>query len=325
MEKTKLVQEYKGSNPSLAIQSLCSAFGLARSSFYFGVKSIRLNNKSDKIVWDQIVKIWEIFPGFGYRKLSKKLGYSGNKILRILRKYRNPSPPRLQIKPVSPRRIPNVIKMITQELKNHQGKLWRGNWILREGKNKYRHIIDPTRPYQLWAADWKELNIPLLGVTLYIFAIIDCYTRQLMGWELSIIKDSQSAIKAAEAALSQARKDLVFNPRKLIMHTDQGGAYISDQYMSYCRHYGIILSTADKGKPTQNPYAEAFFSILSRFCLKYKEIIPVTDAKDSIIEFFKLYNEQWPHGAIENMTPNEKLLQYHHSLKLEKLCPIIGA
>ena len=71
-----IVQEYKSSNPSLAIQSLCRAFGLARSSFYSGVKSIRRNDKLDKIVWDSIVDIWEIFPGFGYRKLAKKLGYT---------------------------------------------------------------------------------------------------------------------------------------------------------------------------------------------------------------------------------------------------------
>ena len=109
------------------------------------------------------------------------------------------------------------------------------------------------------------------------------------------------------------------------MHTDQGGAYISDEYMFYWRNLGVILSTADKGKPTQNPYAEAFFSILSRFCLKYKEIITVTDAKQSITEFFNLYNEKWPHGAIGNMTPDEKLLQFHHSLKSENYCPIIGS
>ena len=325
MEKTLLVTEYKQSNPSLSIHCLCRSFNLARSSFYAGVKSIRRNNKLDRIVWDQILKIWERFPGIGYRKLVVKLNCNGKKALRILRKYRTGKSHLILPKAACSRRIPNVIKLITEDLKSHSTKLGRNNWVLREGKNKYRHIIKPTRPYQLWAGDWKELKIPLLGVTLYIFTIIDCYTRQLMGSELSIVKDSSSAIKAAKSALLMAQNDRLFNPRKLIMHTDQGGAYVSDQYSQYWRSLGVILSTADKGKPTQNPYAEAFFSILSRFWLNYKEILTVTDAKEVISEFFSIYNCEWPHGAINNMTPDQKLQHFHLSLKSTNFCPTLGS
>ena len=88
MEKTLLVTEYKQGNPSLSIHSLCHSFGLARSSFYAGVKSIKRNNKLDKIVWNQILKLWEKLPGIGYRKLATKLNCNGKKVLRILRKYR---------------------------------------------------------------------------------------------------------------------------------------------------------------------------------------------------------------------------------------------
>ena len=318
MEKTLLVTEYKQCNPSLSIRGLCQTFGLVRSSFYAGIKSMKRNNKLDK-------KIWEKFPGIGYRKLAPRLNCSGKKILRIIRKYRQGSARIILPKETPKRRILNVIKLITNDLKKYTGKCQRGNWILREGKNKYRHVIDPTRPYQLWAGDWKELKIPLLGVTLYIFTIIDCYTRQLMGWELSIIKEPSSAIKAAKLAISKAIKDPLFNPRKLIMHTDQGGAYISDQYINYWRTLGVILSTSDRGKPTQNPYAESFFSILSRFCLRYKEILTVTDAKEVVSDFFSIYNSEWSHGSINNMTPNQKLAEYHCSLILGNYCPALGS
>ncbi len=306
--------EYKQCNPSLSIRRLCKTFGHVRSSFYAGIKAKRRNDRLDKVVWDQILKIWDEFPGIGYRKLSPKLNCSGKKILRIIRKFRK-GPSRMILPKEKPkRRILNVIKLITNDLKKYGDKCKRGNWILREGKNKYRHIIDPTRPYQLWAGDWKELKIPLLGVTLYIFTIIDCYTRQLMGWELSLIKDPASAIKAADMAVSKAKKDPIYILRKLIMHTDQGGAYISDEYIEYWRSHGVILSTSDRGKPTQNPYAEAFFSILSRFWLKYKEILTVTDAKNVVSEFFSIYNSQWSHSGIDHMTPDQKLKQFHLSL-----------
>jgi transposase-like protein len=234
-------------------------FGLLKSSYYFGVKAIEKNEVSDQAMWDKIVKIWETFPGIGYRKLCPILGYGSGKVLRILRKFRQGKASVLRTKNTVTRRIPNIIKKITQDLLTHPEKQMRQNWVLREGKHPYRHIIDPTHPYQRWSGDWKALKITLLGVTLYIFVVIDCYTRQLMGWELSIIKDTQSALNVAQQAIQLAQQHPLFQPRKLIMHTDQGSAYVSDDYIDYWRQSGVILSTADRGKPTQNPYIEAFF------------------------------------------------------------------
>ena len=292
-------------NDTIPIYLLCRAFSLVRSSYYAGLKAITIQEKLDRQVWQKISVIWEIFPGLGYRKLSKKLNINGKKILRILRKYRKPQLKRFILKP--PRKIPNVIKIITKALKDNPEKLRRSNWVLRDGKNKYRKIIDPTRPYQLWAGDWKELKISLLGVTLYIFVIIDCYTRQLMGWRLSIIKDAKAAIKAGKHAIQTASKSKFFQPRKLIMHTDQGSAYLANEYILYWRTLGVILSTADKGKPTQNPYIESFFSILSRFWLKYHDLTSIIDMEKSLLYFFELYNNEWPHGSLNNLSPMQKL------------------
>ena len=301
-----MILQLQKENETIPIYWLCSALKLVKSSYYAGLKSIAIQDELDAQIWRKISKVWEKFPGIGYRKLSNILGIGSTKIRRILRKYRQScTKPRLKVVP--PRKIPNVIKLITNALKDDAAKCDRSNWVLRDGKNKYRKVIDPTRPFQLWAGDWKELKIPLLGVTLYIFVIIDCYTRQLMGWELSIIKDSNSAIKAAEQAVNTASKYPAFNPRKLIMHTDQGGAYLAHDTIRYWRHLGVILSTADKGKPTQNPYIESFFSILSRFWIKYHDLLTVTDAKQSLSSFFLLYNEEWPHGALNFRAPLQVL------------------
>lgn len=295
-------------NKTIPILWLCSAFGLVRSSYYAGLKSMAISDRLDKDVWQNIAKIWEKFPGIGYRKLSGILKINGKKILRILKRFRNPHSKTTVLKRAKPpRKIPNVIRLITESLQVHPDKLNRSNWILRDGKNKYRKVIDPTRPYQLWAGDWKELKLPFLGVTLYIFVIIDCYTKQLMGWKLSIIKDAPSAIQAAQHAIKTASASPGFSPRKLIMHTDQGSAYLADETIRYWRQLGVILSTADKGKPTQNPYIESFFSILSRFWLKYQEIITILDAEKSLNHFFNLYNEEWPHGSLNHLSPNQKL------------------
>ncbi|MBU1884972.1 hypothetical protein KKB80_12020 [bacterium] len=155
---------------------------MAKSSFYAAKKAKRINDSLDKIVWRRILKVWDKFPGWGYRKLAPKLKQSGKRIRRILKKYRELSGGKSQTvgkATEKTRKYPNLIKKITKDLITSSIKLKRKNWILRDGKNKYRKVIDPTRPYQLWAGDWKELKLPLLGATLYIFIIIDCYTRQI--------------------------------------------------------------------------------------------------------------------------------------------------
>ena len=164
------------------------------------LKAGKKNDRLDYQLWQQIEKVWKDFPGWGYRKLAVKLKVNGKKALRLLNKYRGPRKGKKKKEDQKAkdkkekRKYPNLIKRILKELLSNPGKQKRGNWIIKDGKNKYRKILKPIKPYQLWAGDWKELKIPLLEVTLYIFIIIDCYTRQVMGFSLSLIKDGKTAV-----------------------------------------------------------------------------------------------------------------------------------
>jgi len=299
-------------NGSLTIKIVCSALELARSSFYAAKQATTKNDRLDNEVWRMILKQWEQFPGIGYRKLSEYLKVNGKRILRILRKFRGP-------KAVSPKRLslcrfPNIIKLITRSLTKYPDKTKRGNWILRDGKNKYRKIIEPVRPYQLWATDWKEFYIRFLGIRIYIFVVIDCYTRQLKGYSFSLIKDGNTALKAMRMAVENSISDPLFIPEKLILHSDQGKAYFTNEYIVYLKHYKIKISMADKGKPTQNPYIEAFFSILVRFHLNQHEFLTAIEVEESLRRFFNLYNRKWKHSEIYYQTPDERLYRYKQNL-----------
>lgn len=312
-----MARSYLADNGTLTIRLVCSTLSLARSSFYAAKHAKNKNDLLDKQVWNRILKVWDKFPGWGYRKLAPKLKENGKRIRRVLKNYRRLSEAKKQTfnKAIDKtRKYPNLIKKITQDLMANPTKLKRKNWILRDGKNKYRKVIDPTRPYQLWAGDWKELKLPLLGVTFYIFIIIDCDTRQIMGYSLSLVKDGKTSLKASQMAVSKALKDPLFKPRALIMHTDQGSAYLSTIYETYWRKLGAKLSSADKGKPTQNPYAEAFISLLVRYCLNQYELLTVSDVKQAVKRFIRLYNSEWVHGEIGYISPDQKLKQYQSYL-----------
>lgn len=285
---------------------------LARSSFYAAAKSKEINDGLDHDVWKEITDIWKIFPGLGYRKLSAFLNINGKRILRVLLKYRGPK----TVKPKAKSRciFPNIIKLITRDLTKNPDKVSRGNWIIRDGKNKYRKIIEPTRPYQLWATDWKEFWIKFLGVNIYIFIVIDCYTRQIKGYSFSLIKDGQSALKAIQMAVNNSLKDDLFHPEELILHSDQGKAYFTNEYIAYLKHYQIKISMADKGKPTQNPYIEAFNSIMVRFWINQHEFLTAIEVEESLTKFFDLYNRKWKHSEINYQTPDTRLYQYKQKL-----------
>jgi transposase InsO family protein len=193
--------------------------------------------------------------------------------------------------------------LITKALQKGNSKK---NWILRDGKNKYRKVIDPTRPNQLWTGDWKEIKIQKINSVVYIFIIIDAYTRQITGYSVSLIKNTDGALKAAKMAVNSLKGDLLFQPDKLIMHTDQGSAYISEEYCRYWKNMRVKLSYADPGKPTQNPYSEGFISLLSRFCLRHHALDSLAELYDLVSKFIKDYNESWLHEKLDDLSPNQR-------------------
>ena len=318
-----LVRKFLEGNSSLTRSLVCSTFRLARSSYYAMLKSEVRRGRLDRQIWKAVCKVWEKFPGIGYRKLSKYLGRNKKQIQRILQKFRGKRErPRLC---KATKRL-NILKEVVSVLSESPEKLARGNWILKEGKNGYRKLVEPVRPYQLWTEDWKEIKVPVLNIVIYVFVIVDVYTRQLMGYHISLLKDSGSALVASRSAVEKARCDDLFNPRRLILHRDNGSAYISEENESFWRGQEVKLSYADPGKPTQNPYSEAFISLYVRFWLNHFEIESASQLRELLTDFFGRYNGEWKHSGIGYLTPDEKLQEYHdHISKPANICPKQGS
>lgn len=315
IEKTQFVQEFLRQNSTLPKRLLCQAMNLARSSYYAGIKIVANRAgryESDKKLWEQFGVWWKIFPGIGYRKLADYVGISFHRTRLVLKRFRGLNKRQKQKVAKKPKRI-NVLQLIVKALSDDPQKVSRGNWILKDGKNGYRKLIEPTRPNQLWTGDWKELRIPVLNIVVYIFIIIDVYTRQIKGFSISLIKDTASSLKAAEMAVTNSHQDVLFQPHQLIMHTDQGSAYISDEYLRFFKKHRVKLSWSNPGKPTQNPYSEGFISLLSRFCLSHHEVYSVVELDRIVRRFMEDYNKSWHHQKLGVVSPNGRLEAYRFS------------
>lgn len=300
---------------------MCTTFDLARSSYYAMVKSRESRDRLDRKIWEDICDQWEEFPGLGYRKLAKFLCRNKKQIQRILQKFRGK---REKTKVCKPSKRFNILKEVVRVLEESPQKLARGNWILKDGKNGYRKLLEPTRPYQLWASDWKEIRV--FGFVVYIFILLDVYTRQLLGYHCSLIKDTSSALHAGRMAIEKACLDDLFEPGRLILHRDNGSAYISEENERFWRNLGVKLSYSDPGKPTQNPYSEGFISVYTRFWLNHFEYESAGEVQVLVSKFFDKYNDKWKHSGIGYLTPDQKLEEYkNHILNTTKICPIRGA
>lgn len=300
----------------MKIEHLCEAVELHRSSYYAGLNSIEKNYVKDYALWQKILEHWERFPGHGPRKIWKYLvGVNHKRIDRVIRRFlgHSVSPRKKLVQPTNTHsKLTNVLKCITKALLESETKLIRGNWILKEGKNRYQKVLEATKPFQLWTGDWKEVTIPYVNLKVYVFIIIDTYTKLIVGWHIGMSKIDDMALTAAQMAMDTYMNDTLFNGRSLIHHTDRGSSYTSDAYRSYWRAFGVKLSYSDPGKPTQNGYSEGYMSLLARFFLRYYDFESYGELKEEFGKFIELYNSEWKHGKIRYRTPIE-MLEYHRN------------
>lgn len=254
------------------------------------------------------MKIWKYLDGINHKRIARVIkrflghGVSGLKNKKKLVKKADT-------------KLRNLLKIVRMDLEENMEKIQRGNWILKEGKNMYQKVLVPNKPFRLWTGDWKEFTIPVVNLKVYIFIILDAYTKIVVGWHLSMNKTELSALRASEMALEAYSGHELFDGRNLIHHVDRGSAYTSEKYREYWKSYGVHLSYSDPGSPTQNGYSEGYMSLLSRFFFKYYEFESYQELKDALGKFIGNYNSDWKHGKIDYLTPKEKLKLYEKEVK----------
>lgn len=280
------------------------------SSYYAGLEAQKRNLENDLKVWIKITDHWKKFPGHGPKKIWKYLdGINHKRIARVIKRFLGTGVSGRKPVKVSPKISGefNVLKLILKNLLENPNKLTRGNWQIKDGKNKYQKVLVPGKPFRLWTGDWKEFTIPFVELKVYIFIILDAYTKLIVGWHMSMSKTEIAALSAAKMAIERHGSDPLFEPGKLIHHIDRGSAYTSESYKKFWRERRITLSYSDPGSPTQNGYSEGYMSLLSRFFFKYHEFESYQQLRDGLGEFLDRYNVEWKHGSINYLTPEEQL------------------
>jgi putative transposase len=157
--------------------------------------------------------------------------------------------------------------------------------------------FEASAPNQRWVSDTTELVVG--SSKLYLAAVLDLYSRFLVGWALSAVNDRHLTVKALQHALRRRRPQ-----GGLLHHSDQGSTYASEDYRTALEGNGITCSMSRRGDCYDNAAMESWFSTLKA---ELGERFPSpTETKVALFDYIEVfYNQRRRHSTIGQLSPAE--------------------
>lgn len=267
----------------LSIRRGCELLEINRSTLYYEGKPIDID---DIDLLNMIRDVWERHPYYGYRRITKELGETHK--LNVNRK-----------------RVYRVM-------------VWGGIQALFPGPNTSRrnklHAVhsyllrDMTimRPNQAWMVDITYLR--MLNGFMYLVALIDVYSRYVVGWALSNTLETVSCIDALKMGLALGEPEII--------NSDQGSQFTSDDWIDFLREQDIKISMTGKGRCKDNIYIERFWRSFKQEEFYLNEYANVKELKKSINAYIEFYNQRRWHQSLDYKRPADVYFEQERKLLL---------
>lgn len=155
------------------------------------------------------------------------------------------------------------------------------------------------RPNQKWIADFTY--IWTAEGWLYVAAVIDLYSRRVVGWSMKAEMTAQLVTDALMMAIWRRGK-----PDALLHHSDRGSQYTSEQFQSLMADNGVVCSMSRSGNVWDNAAMESFFSSLKTERVGKKVYRTRDDARADVFDYVeRFYNAVRRHSTIGYLSPVE--------------------
>jgi putative transposase len=267
---TEVLKEIVSPGERLSIRRQCELFGVNRSTHYYkpveeDPEDLDVMRKMDEEYLEHPTK-----GVLGMVDFIKTFGIliGPKRIRRLLRK--------MGVMAIYPRR--NLSKL---------------------GFAKYIHSyklrgLEITHSNHVWCIDITY--IPMEHGFLYLTAIIDVYSRYIVGWSLSNTLGAECSLKVLKQAVAEHGKPEILN-------SDQGSQFTSPIWIEYLEGQGITISMDGRGRALDNIYIERFWRTLKQ---EYIYIWPAEDGNaliKGLNEYLNYYNNQRTHQSLDRKTP----------------------
>jgi putative transposase len=199
---------------------------------------------------------------------------------------------------------------------NTVAKLMREHGVAAKTKRKFRcttdsdhdrpvagNVVDrqfePEAPNRIWTADITY--VPTREGWLYLAAVEDLYSRQIVGWSMGERIDSRLVVDALEMAICRRLPE-----GGLVAHSDRGSQYASEHYQRLLTGHGIVCSMSRRANCWDNAPMESFFASLKKELVHDEDYATRGEARTSLFEYIELfYNRVRRHSSLGYRSPVE--------------------
>ena len=163
--------------------------------------------------------------------------------------------------------------------------------------NVLEREFDADGPNQKWVADFTY--IWTAEGWLYVAAVIDLFSRRVVGWSMSDKMTSQMVTDALIMAIWRRGR-----PKELLHHSDQGSQYTSEPFQRLMADHGITCSMSRSGNVWDNAAMESFFSSLKTERVRRKTYRTRQQARADVFDYIeRFYNPRRRHSTIGYLSP----------------------
>ena len=262
---------------------MCRVLGVARSTYYevtsrpFSKRRSRKNSLKKKILlfWRESGK------KYGAPKLHVLLQNEGHSLsLRTVSRYMQ----EIGIRSITVKKYRPVNSIGT----------------IQERENLLEGDFTTESIHEKWCTDITYIHTVKDGWT-YLASVLDLHSRKIVGYAYGKNMTTELAVKAVQNALFNTRPS-----SRVVLHSDLGTQYTSDEFMSFTTTNNLLQSFSAKGNPYHNAPMESFHAILKKEEVHRKKYYDYQTAKRELFIFIEgWYNRKRIHSAIGYQTPHQ--------------------
>ncbi len=263
------------------LQKMCEAFKVSRSGYY----------------------AWR-------RRGSSQRELENEKLLKLIKQVHEQS----RYIYGSPRITAELKAMNNNCSKNRVARLMRENDIRSKVKKKYKattyskhrfrvaaNLLNQNfhaeRPDQIWLSDITYIKVQKQW--MYLVAIMDLFSRQIISWHLSRDLSLDFVLKSLKDAVAKRKPE-----KGLIFHSDRGIQYASIEVKAFLKEQGIVQSMSRKGDCYDNAVMESFFGTFKSEFYSFERFESFQDAEQKIFDYIDIfYNYKRLHSSLDYLSP----------------------
>jgi putative transposase len=264
------------------VATMCRVLGIHRSGFYAWMRTpISRRSVENERLLEQIRHFWNESDGvYGSPRIFIDLREAGescgeNRVARLMRE--------------------NGITAIAKRRE-------RGSSYVKPeqvSSNILDREFDQDELDTAWATDITYIRT--WEGWLYLAIVMDLASRRVIGWSMQRTMHRDLVIQALLSALWRRRPE-----RQVIIHSDQGSQYASDDWIRFCQAHNLVRSMSRRGNAYDNAAVESFFASLKKERVRRRTYQTVAEARADVFDYIEVfYNRKRRHEHLGGMSPVE--------------------